>query len=205
MRRSVAQSATHCAALHLGASSPSCSLAITCERERKNRHNALRTVFAQKRNRESAVSTSSFILTRHISPISCTLRGPFSPVLSLRILASVVAKRHTFPKEQTTRPTDRARTHAHTHSLSNSLSFSFVRSRSAPRNKKTRHLFGFLMVFLRSRTTINYDLFLINSNSLPVKYNHYNYVCVFCFFFATVFLNFCLFCFVFAENYACQA
>lgn len=125
--------------------------------------------------------------------------------LSLRILASVVAKRHTFPKEQTTRPTDRARTHTHSLSLSNSLSFSFVRSRSAPRNKKTRHLFGFLMVFLRSRTTINYDLFLINSNSLPVKYNHYNYVCVFCFFFATVFLNFCLFCFVFAENYACQA
>lgn len=54
------------------------------------------------------------------------------------------------------------------------------------RNKKTRQLVCFLMVFLRSRTTINYDLFLINSNSLPVKYNHYNYVCV---------VLFCLLCF----------
>lgn len=53
-----------------------------------------------------------------------------------------------------------------------------VRRRRRCRNKKTRQLVGFLMVFLRSRTTINYDLFLINSNSLPVKYNHYNYVCV---------------------------
>lgn len=47
------------------------------------------------------------------------------------------------------------------------------------------------MVFLRSRTTINYDLFLINSNSLPVKYNHYNNVCVvFLFCFASLLLLF---------------
>lgn len=78
------------------------------------------------------------------------------------------------------------------------------------RNKKTRQLVGFLMVFLRSRTTINYDLFLINSNSLPVKYNHYNYVCVvffvlfvvFCFSTVAVYFRILFFC---SENYACQA
>lgn len=83
-----------------------------------------------------------------------------------------------------------------------------VRRRRRCRNKKTRQLVGFLMVFLRSRTTINYDLFLINSNSLPVKYNHYNYVCVcsffclfvvFCFSTVAVYFRILFFC---SENYA---
>lgn len=130
MRRSVAQSATHCAALHLRASSRSCSLAITCLKERQiDTTRSARCLHKEKpgaRSRHKRETQHFFLHTYAalFSYISCTLSAPFSPVLSLslRILASVVAKRHTFPKEQTTRPTDRPRTHAH--SLANSLSFS---------------------------------------------------------------------------------
>lgn len=121
MRRSVAQSATHCAALHLRASSLSCSLAITCERERKNRHIALRTVFAQKRN--SALVPSYLRGTFLLSPALCA--GPclqFSPSLSQNTSISSSEKTHL--PQGTDNPTDRLTTHARTLSLSNSLSFS---------------------------------------------------------------------------------
>lgn len=155
MSKSGAQSATlrvaQSAALRVALEFPH-SLALAITRERKTtrrvspgarakwtRTSSGASVFAQRETQHFFV----FILTRHFSPISCSLCAPFSPSLSHTELV-IVAKRHTVPKKQTTDP-------ATTHALSLALSLL--------ENKKTRHLFGFLMVFLRSRTTINYDLF----------------------------------------------
>lgn len=115
----------------------------------------------------------------------------------------LVPKKHKTRQIATTTPTKERDTSVRARLIDH------VRRRRC-RNKKTRQLVGFLMVFLRSRTTINYDLFLINSNSLPVKYNHYNYVCVvffvlfvvFCFSTVAVYFRILFFC---SENYACQA
>lgn len=73
----------------------------------------------------------------------CTKRNPALLRSYLRTrhfsLSSSSSGKTHLPQETDSRPT--------THSLAPRVT----------RNKKTRHLFGFLMVFLRSRTTINYD------------------------------------------------